>query len=85
MANQQGHVHCVIQISLSNLTPQNHIASGSECGLIRIVLVEDIQAIGQPLSPHWHNLTAGYFLVLHKKHLCVFVQVKEDLSPRKTI
>lgn len=42
-------------------------------------------ARGWPATlPSKARVAAGYFLVLHKKHSHVFVQMKEDLSPRKT-
>lgn len=67
------------------LTLGHDIGSRSKCGLIRIVSVEVMQAASQLLTLPLHSFAAGYFLVLHKKQLCVFVQMKEDLSPRKTI
>ena len=46
VANKQGHVRCITQILLSNLTPQNDTTSGSEGSLIETVLV-------RRYSNHW--------------------------------
>lgn len=66
--------HTVPHECLVNPDVKTSIGSESKCSLIVMMLVLQRR-----------SFMAGYFLVLHKNRSCVFVQMKEDLSPRKAI